>query len=110
MYLLDRIDATALPAFRRARRGIAAVPENRGVFASLSVAENLRLAARRARQTEERVWALFPRLRGAKPEIVATNCPAAGNSGCSGDTGRALMTDPRLLMLVNRRAGAAGAR
>ena len=44
--LLDGADAAALPAFRRARRGIAVVPENRGVFASLSVMENLRLAAR----------------------------------------------------------------
>src|SRR6476646_1897755 len=55
--LLDGMDAAALPAFRRAQRGIATVPENRGVFASLSVLENLRLAARAGAWTEDRVLA-----------------------------------------------------
>jgi branched-chain amino acid transport system ATP-binding protein len=61
--LLDGVDAGGLPAFRRAQCGIATVPENRGVFASLSVLENLRLAARDGEWTEQRVQGLFPRLR-----------------------------------------------
>ena len=45
--LLDGVDAAVLPVFARARRGIAVVPEGRGIFASLTVMENLRLAATR---------------------------------------------------------------
>ena len=102
--LLDGVDATALPAFRRARRGIAAVPENRGVFASLSVAENLRLAARPGAWTEERVLALFPRLRQRSRN--------RGNQLSGGEQqmlaiGRALMTNPRLLMLDEATEGLA---
>ena len=44
--LIDGVPVTSEAAFKRARRGIAVVPEGRGVFASLSVLENLRLAAR----------------------------------------------------------------
>ena len=45
--LLDGVDAANLPPFKRARAGIATVPEGRGIFASLSVRENLRMAAHR---------------------------------------------------------------
>src|SRR5882724_1632854 len=44
--LLDGADVTGHPTFAIARRGIAYVPEGRGIFASLSVAENLGLAER----------------------------------------------------------------
>jgi branched-chain amino acid transport system ATP-binding protein len=97
------------PPFRRARRGIAVVPEGRGVFSNLSVLENLRLAARPAANgatpwPEERVLALFPRLR-----------QRAGNRGdqLSGGEqqmlaiGRALMTSPRLLILDEATEGLA---
>ena len=61
---IDDAPAAALPPHARARLGIAVVPENRGIFASLSVRENLRLAARPASGgwTETRVLDLFPRL------------------------------------------------
>ena len=61
--LLDGRDARGLPVAERARRGIAVVPENRGIFATLSVRENLCLAARPGSWTEERVLSLFPRLQ-----------------------------------------------
>jgi branched-chain amino acid transport system ATP-binding protein len=102
--LLDGTDAAALPAFRRAQRGIATVPENRGVFASLSVMENLRFAARSGAWTEERVLALFPRLRQRSRH--------RGNQLSGGEQqmlaiGRALMTNPRLLILDEATEGLA---
>jgi branched-chain amino acid transport system ATP-binding protein len=107
--LIDGAEATREPPFRRARRGIAVVPEGRGVFGGLSVLENLRLAARPAADGAEpwpleRVLTLFPRL--------------AQRSGHRGDQlsggeqqmlaiGRALMTSPRLLILDEATEGLA---
>jgi branched-chain amino acid transport system ATP-binding protein len=103
---LDGIDAAAMPAFARARRGIAVVPENRGIFATLSVRENLMLAAQpgTAGWTEKRVLTLFPRLR----ERIASR----GNQLSGGEQqmlaiGRALMTNPRLLILDEATEGLA---
>ncbi len=102
--LLDGADAAALSVFRRARRGIAVVPENRGVFASLSVAENLRLAACPGEWGEDRVLAVFPRLRERHR--------SRGNQLSGGEQqmlaiGRALMTNPRLLVLDEATEGLA---
>jgi branched-chain amino acid transport system ATP-binding protein len=107
--LVDGEDATRLPTFRRARRGIAVVPEGRGVFGSLTVIENLKLAARPAadgatRWPLDRVLSLFPRL-----------AQRAGNRGdqLSGGEqqmlaiGRALMTSPRLIILDEATEGLA---
>jgi branched-chain amino acid transport system ATP-binding protein len=102
--LLDGEDSVRLPAFARARRGIAVVPEGRGIFATLTVMENLRLAATPGDWTEARVLKLFPRL-GQR----ATN---RGNHLSGGEQqmlaiGRALMTNPRLLMLDEATEGLA---
>jgi branched-chain amino acid transport system ATP-binding protein len=102
--LLDGVDASNLPAFRRAQRGIATVPENRGVFASLSVLENLHLAARTGAWTERRVLTLFPRLRERGRH--------RGNQLSGGEQqmlaiGRALMANPRLLILDEATEGLA---
>jgi branched-chain amino acid transport system ATP-binding protein len=107
--LIDGVDVSREPAFRRIRRGVAVVPEGRGVFGSLSVAENLRLAARpgvdgRREWTEARVLALFPRLR----ERLGNR----GNHLSGGEqqmlaVGRALMTNPRLLVLDEATEGLA---
>jgi branched-chain amino acid transport system ATP-binding protein len=102
--LLDGADASDLSAFQRAQRGIATVPENRGVFASLSVLENLRLAARAGAWTEQRVLAVFPRLRERSRH--------RGNQLSGGEQqmlaiGRALMTNPRLLILDEATEGLA---
>src|SRR3712207_6098933 len=65
--LLDSQEVTAAAPETIARRGVAFVPEGRGVFASLSVVENLMMAARpgrdgRRRWTLEKIFELFPRL------------------------------------------------
>ena len=104
--LLDGADAAALPVFERARRGIAVVPENHGIFASLSVRENLRLAARPGigHWTEQRVLELFPRL--------GLRIGNRGNQLSGGEQqmlaiGRALMTNPRVLILDEATEGLA---
>ena len=92
-----------------ARRGVAYVPEGRGVFPNLSVRENLLMAARPARDSRsgwsyERVMATFPRLA----ERVAN----LGNQLSGGEQqmlsiGRALMTQPELVILDEATEGLA---
>jgi branched-chain amino acid transport system ATP-binding protein len=107
--LVDAQDVTRLPTFRRAQRGIAVVPEGRGIFGSLSVMENLKLAARpdaegRTPWPLDRVLSVFPRLAQR-----ATN---RGDQLSGGEQqmlaiGRALMTSPRLIILDEATEGLA---
>ena len=64
--LLDGIDVSRLPPFRRAKLGLGYVPEDRRIFTDLSVAENLRIAARPldGGLTEGDLLAMFPNLAG----------------------------------------------
>jgi len=85
-----------LPVYERARLGIGFVPQERLIFPSLSVAENLTVAARPGRWNAERVYDLFPRLRERRS--------AMGNQLSGGEQqmlaiGRALMGNPSLLLL-----------
>jgi len=85
-----------LPVYERSRLGIGYVPQTRDVFASLSVQENLAVAARPGRWSLERVYDLFPRL--------AERQGHAGNQLSGGEQqmlsiGRALMGNPSLLLL-----------
>lgn len=99
--VFDGEDITRWTPHRRVAAGIAQSPEGRQVFGPLSVEDNLRLGAfRRGRDgTEEaleRVWAMFPVLREKRA------LPAAGLSGGQQQMlaiGRALMSQPRLLLL-----------
>ena len=90
-------DITRWPPFRMVAAGLALVPQGRRVFPSLTVRENLDVARRAGgRWTLERVEALFPRL--------AERARSRAGSLSGGEQqmlaiGRALMTDPRLLLL-----------
>ncbi len=95
-------DITALPAHRIVESGIALVPEGRGVFADLTVAENLALGGHPARARDEaaanldRVLALFPRLIERKRQVVRT---MSGGEQQMVAIGRAMMSNPALLTL-----------
>ena len=85
-----------LQVHERARLGIGYVPQTRDVFPSLSIEENLAVAARPGRWSLERVYDLFPRLAERRSHM--------GNQISGGEQqmlaiGRALMGDPSLLLL-----------
>ena len=89
-------DISQLAPHRRARLGIGWVAQEREIFPSLSVEENLTVAARPGNWTLERVYALFPRLGERRAN--------QGNQLSGGEQqmlaiARALMTNPRLLLL-----------
>jgi branched-chain amino acid transport system ATP-binding protein len=95
-------DLTRLRADQIVEAGLALVPEGRGVFADLSVRENLMLGAfplrGRAREAEnlERVLLLFPRLRERMKQEVRS---MSGGEQQMVALGRALMSSPALLLL-----------
>src|SRR6267142_202370 len=60
--LLSEKSISRLPVYQRARLGVGFLPQEREIFPSLSVEENLGVAARPGRWTLERVYDLFPRL------------------------------------------------
>jgi branched-chain amino acid transport system ATP-binding protein len=97
------------PPFRIARLGIAYIPEGRGVFPNLSVRENLLMAARerpgaREKWTLARVLQAFPRLAERRSHLGAQ---LSGGEQQMLTIGRALMTDPRLLILDEATEGLA---
>ena len=107
--LVDGKDVAGMAPFRRARLGIAVVPEGRGVFAALTVLENLRLAARPGPDgtrpwTLDRVLDTFPRLQ---QRIGNRGDQLSGGEQQMLAIGRALMTSPRLLILDEATEGLA---
>jgi branched-chain amino acid transport system ATP-binding protein len=100
--LMDGRDITRQPAHEIVEAGIALVPEDRGIFADLTVQENLILGAypRRARPSEtenmQRVLALFPKLNERRKQLVRT---MSGGERQMVAIGRAMMSAPTILML-----------
>ena len=89
-------DITGLTPHRRAQLGIGWVAQEREIFPTLDVEENLTVAARTGAWTVERVYELFPRLKERKANM--------GNQLSGGEqqmlaVARALMTNPALLLL-----------
>ena len=84
------------PPYRRNRLGIAWVPQQREVFPSLTVEENLSVVARRGHWSLERVYDLFPRLHERRANH---GDQLSGGEQQMLALGRALMTNPTLLLL-----------
>jgi len=107
--LFDGEEIQAQPSYRIAKRGIGLVPEGRQVFPNLSVRENLVATAANhgdvaAPWTLARIYELFPRLQERRDSM--------GNQLSGGEQqmlaiGRALMTNPRLLVLDEATEGLA---
>jgi branched-chain amino acid transport system ATP-binding protein len=100
--LLDGASITAVPAHRRVDMGISLVPEGKQVFPALSVEENLVLgsfpkrARKRCRQNLDRVYSLYPRLNERRHQRAGL---LSGGEQQMLALGRALMAEPRLLLL-----------
>ncbi len=90
------------PAFELVRKGLAMVPEGRGVFGALTIEENLAMGAyvrkdaAGIRADVERVFGLFPRLKERRRQTAGT---LSGGEQQMLAMGRALMSKPRLLLL-----------
>jgi branched-chain amino acid transport system ATP-binding protein len=102
-------DMTGRPPYEIARMGIAYVPEGRGIFANLSVRENLEMAARAAADGRrpwdlERVLQTFPRLR---ERLRSGGQQLSGGEQQMLAIGRALMTNPVLMILDEATEGLA---
>ncbi|OGA05019.1 MAG: ABC transporter ATP-binding protein, partial [Betaproteobacteria bacterium RIFCSPLOWO2_02_FULL_62_17] len=100
-------DMTGAPTYLVARQGIAYVPEGRGIFANLNVRENLIMAARAGRRCEwtyERILELFPRLA---ERLAHGGAQLSGGEQQMLTIGRALMTNPDLLILDEATEGLA---
>ncbi|AHM02795.1 Branched-chain amino acid transport ATP-binding protein LivF [Roseibacterium elongatum DSM 19469] len=102
--VFDGTDLTRLPSHQIARLGIGLVPEGRRCFRDLTVEENLVVAARRGHWDLARIAALFPRLAERRGQRAST---LSGGEQQMLAIGRALMTNPRLLILDEATEGLA---
>jgi branched-chain amino acid transport system ATP-binding protein len=94
--MLDDRRLNGMPSYRRALAGIGFVPQEREIFPSLSVRENLDVGARPGHWTQARVFALFPRLQERLDHM--------GNQLSGGEQqmlsiARALLTNPTILLM-----------
>ena len=102
--IFDGQDLSSLASHQAARLGIGLVPEGRRCFADLTVTENLVAASRHGPWDLARVAALFPRLDERKHQRANT---LSGGEQQMVAVGRALMTNPRLLILDEATEGLA---
>ncbi len=96
---LDGVDITATPTHVITRMGVGLVPQGRLIFPTLTVEENLTIGVRPTTQGEwalDRIWALFPHLAARRRN---RGSQLSGGEQQMLAIGRALMTNPKLLLL-----------
>jgi branched-chain amino acid transport system ATP-binding protein len=94
--VLNGADLSGVPTHRRAELGVGYVPQEREIFPSLTVHENLKVATRSGEWTSDRIYQLFPSLASRRGNY--------GNQLSGGEqqmlaVGRALVSNPKLLLL-----------
>jgi urea transport system ATP-binding protein len=98
--VLDGRDISRLPPEERARAGIGYVPQGRGIFPHLTVAENLSIGAvakrKKSKEALDRVYSLFPII---KDFLSRKGGMLSGGQQQQLAIGRALLTEPKLLIL-----------
>jgi urea transport system ATP-binding protein len=98
--VLDGHDISRLPPEERARAGIGYVPQGRGIFPHLTVAENLSIGAvakrKKSKEALDRVYSLFPII---KDFLSRKGGMLSGGQQQQLAIGRALLTEPKLLIL-----------
>lgn len=100
----DGRNITQMEDFRIAQAGIGLVPEGRRCFKSLSIEENLIATARRGAWDRTKIYNLFPRLQERRKQMAGT---LSGGEQQMLAIGRALMTNPKLLILDEATEGLA---
>ena len=98
------LDIGSMPSHKVAQLGVGLVPEGRRCFANLTVEENLVAAARSGEWSLARVYELFPRLEERQGQMANT---LSGGEQQMLAIGRALMTNPKLLVLDEATEGLA---
>jgi branched-chain amino acid transport system ATP-binding protein len=94
--LLDGVSIDRVPVFRRARQGLGFVPQEREIFPSLTVRENLEVGARPGPWTQARVFELFPHLRA---RLSNMGHQLSGGEQQMLSIARALLTNPSVLLM-----------
>jgi len=99
--IFDGYDLSKIPAYKTAEKGLSLVPEGRRVFLQMSVEENLQMGAYCKHKSTipgnlEMVYELFPRLKERRTQISGT---LSGGEQQMLAMGRALMCNPKMIML-----------
>lgn len=94
--VLDGVELTHLPSYKRAAAGIGWVPQERNIFKSLTVHENLAAVARPGPWTVQRAFEMFPRLEERRANLGSN---LSGGEQQMLAVARALVLNPKLLLL-----------